>query len=156
MAEVLTTGEEMIGAALRKKVIASVFAVIEGALLGEVSLSIAFVSDEAMCELNRRFRGKSGSTDVLTFCASGFESLQKPVLGEIVISLVSAQMQASEFGHSLAEEIAALVAHGLCHLLGLDHEKGEAEASMQTQCEMTFLSSANISPQIALCGRLLN
>jgi len=153
MAEVSISGEELIESATRKSVIDALMAVVQGARLGEVCVSFAFVSDETMRELNKRFRGKASSTDVLSFCASGPELSPMPDLGEVIISLNYAQKQAIEFGHSLAEEIAALVAHGLCHLLGLDHEKSEAEAQMQMQCEMTFLDSANVSPQIALCGR---
>ncbi len=130
--------------------------VIDAAQTGELSLEVAFVDDTQIKKLNANFAGKDASTDVLTFCAHKGEHMPglENILGEIIISLDKAKAQAKEFKHSLKEEVAALVAHGLCHLLGLDHEKSDQQANIQAQCEMTFLDCADISPQIALCGRV--
>jgi probable rRNA maturation factor len=96
-------------------------------------VSIAFVEDEAMTELNKRFRGKKKTTDVLTFPAD--DSYNEPSatgrpLGDIVISVDQARRQAADEKHSLAVEIRYLVVHGLLHALGYDHEtdKGEMNA----------------------------
>jgi len=84
-------------------------------------LSIAFVDDEAMRELNRRFRRKNKTTDVLTFPGDA------PLLGEIVISVDQARRQATDEKHSLATEVRYLILHGILHALGYDHEKDDGE-----------------------------
>jgi probable rRNA maturation factor len=96
-------------------------------------VSIAFIDDDAMTELNKKFRGKKKTTDVLTFRAD--DSYNEPSatgrpLGDIVISVDQARRQAADEKHSLATEIRYLVVHGLLHALGYDHEtdKGEMNA----------------------------
>ncbi|MEA2465448.1 MAG: putative rRNA maturation factor [Acidobacteriota bacterium] len=96
-------------------------------------VSIAFVDDDAMTELNKKFRGKKKTTDVLTFRAD--DSYNEPSasgrpLGDIVISVDQARRQAADEKHSLATEIRYLVVHGVLHALGYDHEadKGEMNA----------------------------
>ena len=93
-------------------------------------VSIAFVDDDAMTELNSRFRAKKKTTDVLTFPAD--DSYNEPSakgrpLGDIVISVDQARRQAADEKHSLATEIRYLVVHGLLHALGYDHEKDKGE-----------------------------
>ena len=93
-------------------------------------VSIAFVDDDAMTELNARFRAKKKTTDVLTFPAD--DSYNEPSakgrpLGDIVISVDQARRQAADEKHSLAAEIRYLVVHGLLHALGYDHEKDKGE-----------------------------
>jgi probable rRNA maturation factor len=87
-------------------------------------LSIAFVDDESMRELNRKFRRKNKTTDVLTFPGDA------PLLGEIVISVEQARRQAADEKHSLATEVRYLILHGILHAMGYDHEtdKGEMNA----------------------------
>ncbi len=92
--------------------------------------SIAFVDDEAMRELNKRFRGKDKTTDVLTFPAD--DSYGDPTehgrpLGDIVICVDQARTQAVEEKHSLATEIRFLIVHGVLHALGHDHETDQGE-----------------------------
>ena len=97
-------------------------------------VSIAFVDDETMTGLNRKFRKKNRTTDVLTFPAD--DSYIDPSaatgrpLGDIVISLDQARRQATDERHSLATEIRYLILHGILHALGYDHEtdKGEMNA----------------------------
>ena len=84
-------------------------------------LSIAFVGDESMRELNRKFRRKNKTTDVLTFPGDG------PLLGEIVISVDQARRQAAGEKHSLATEVRYLILHGILHALGYDHETDNGE-----------------------------
>jgi probable rRNA maturation factor len=78
-------------------------------------LSIAIVDDATMKALNRRFRHKNKTTDVLTFP------------DEIVISLDQARRQARHERHSLATEVRYLIAHGVLHALGYDHERDDGE-----------------------------
>jgi len=80
-------------------------------------VAIAFVSDDAMRRLNRDFRRKDKTTDVLTF--PGDEPTH---LGDIVISIDQAKRQARDEKHSLATEVRYLIVHGVLHSLGYDHE----------------------------------
>ena len=93
-------------------------------------VTIALVDDGAMTELNRRFRRKNKTTDVLTFPAD--ESYAEPSrkarpLGDIVISIDQARRQAVTEKHSLATELRYLILHGLLHALGYDHETDHGE-----------------------------
>ena len=93
-------------------------------------VSIAFIDDQAMKELNRKFRKKAKTTDVLTFPAD--DSYNEPSasgrpLGDIVISVDQARRQAADEKHSLATEIRYLVVHGVLHALGYDHETDRGE-----------------------------
>ncbi len=92
-------------------------------------VTIAFVSDRAMRELNRRWRGKRGTTDVLSFPAGQdeFERAAGATLGDVVISLERASVQAAEHGLSFEREVEQLILHGMLHLCGYDHERDDGE-----------------------------
>jgi len=92
------------------------------------SFSIAFINDARMKQLNSTFRGKDGTTDVLSFPfeAQPFEP-DSNELGDIVISAEQAQKQAAENGLSLEGEIKQLILHGVLHLCGYDHETDSGE-----------------------------
>lgn len=91
-------------------------------LLGEVS--ILLTTDAAMQELNRAFRRKNKSTDVLSFPALSLGLPGEPALaGDLAISLDIAGAQATALGHPLATEVKILLLHGLLHLAGFDHEQ---------------------------------
>jgi rRNA maturation RNase YbeY len=91
---------------------------------------VLIVGDRAMRTLNREYRGKDRTTDVLSFPMreGAHMRLQPHLLGDIVISLPMAERQAREAGASLREEVDRLLVHGFLHLLGYDHERGSAEA----------------------------
>jgi probable rRNA maturation factor len=84
-------------------------------------VSIAFVDDDAMASLNRKFRHKNRTTDVLTFPGDD------RFLGDIVISIDQARRQAAEEKHSTATEVRYLILHGILHALGHDHETDQGE-----------------------------
>ena len=92
-------------------------------------VTIAFVSDRAMRELNRRWRGKRGTTDVLSFPAGQdeFERAAGETLGDVVISVERAGRQAAEQGLSFEREVEQLILHGMLHLCGYDHERDDGE-----------------------------
>jgi probable rRNA maturation factor len=92
-------------------------------------VTVVFVSDRAMRELNRRWRGKRGTTDVLSFPAEQdeFERAEGSTLGDVVISVEQAARQAAEQGAELDEEVSQLILHGVLHLCGYDHETDEGE-----------------------------
>lgn len=95
----------------------------------EAEVSLMLCSDAVIHPLNRDYRGKDKPTDVLSFAQGDGQIIGDPnVLGDVVISITTAQRQADERGHDLAREVRVLLVHGLCHLLGYDHiEDDEAE-----------------------------
>lgn len=96
-------------------------------LLGaEGEASVVFVSDEKIRELNRTYRGVDRATDVLSFSLEG-DAGSHGVIGDVYISLDTAEKQAKEFAVSLEEELLRLLIHGLLHLAGHTHDgKGDA------------------------------
>jgi probable rRNA maturation factor len=90
------------------------------------NITVAFVSDARIRKLNREFRGKNNPTDVLSFPA-GNEEFGERSLGDIVISVQRAEVQAKENGLEFGQEIAQLILHGLLHLCGYDHETDKGE-----------------------------
>lgn len=116
-------------------------------------LSLSLVTDRAIRRLNRTWRQKDKSTDVLSFPAGklpkGVPGL-KP-LGDVVISLDTARRQAKERGRGIQEELALYLAHGVLHLLGYDHEKSAAEAKKMALMEEQLLGSGGLlhdSPEL--------
>ncbi|MBK8811762.1 MAG: rRNA maturation RNase YbeY [Acidobacteria bacterium] len=91
------------------------------------SAVIALVSDRKMRGLNRDFRGKDATTDVLSFPFEPDEFDSGDNLGDIVISVEQAARQATENGLDLESEIKQLILHGVLHLCGYDHETDDGE-----------------------------
>ena len=87
------------------------------------SLAVCLVSDRRMRSLNRSFRGRDSTTDVLSFSAGAapYGGAEQP-LGDIVISVPTALRQAEKARHPLVVELMVLALHGYLHLLGHDHE----------------------------------
>ena len=92
---------------------------------GHSSFAVRFVGDRAMRALNRDFRGKDATTDVLSF--PGGPTPDGNHLGDVVISVPQAERQAAEAGHSTARELRTLLLHGVLHCLGHDHERDGGE-----------------------------
>lgn len=94
----------------------------------ESELSILLTGDEEIHRLNQSYRQRDRPTDVLSFSQrEGDFPAPAEVLGDVVISIDTANRQALERGHPLEAEILELLAHGLLHLLGYDHEISAAE-----------------------------
>lgn len=87
-------------------------------------LTVLLVSDSRIRALNRRFLGRDHPTDVLAFPAGG------GYLGDVVVSVARARVQARAAGHPAGSEVAFLAAHGTLHLLGYDDTTPAARASM--------------------------
>jgi len=108
--------------------------------LGEsCELAVVVSDDDALSDLNLRFRGIRGPTDVLSFPddtrgpLSGGVAGYPRYLGDIVISLDRARVQAAEAGGSLNDELQVLTVHGVLHLLGYDHEDAHDKETMWAQ-----------------------
>lgn len=132
-----------------KKTIEKMFEIAEQVLkenFKEVNLSINFVSEEKIKQLNKDFRNVDRVTDVLSFpnlnkkvdqALKEFEQEKDEYgilfLGDIIICKKVAYKQAKEYGHSKKREVCFLALHGLLHLLGYDHiEKKDEEIMMKT------------------------
>jgi probable rRNA maturation factor len=87
------------------------------------SVTVAFVSDKKIRELNRQFRQIDKATDVLSFPGDSSDG----EMGDIAISIETAARQAKQSGLTLDGEIAQLLLHGLLHLSGYDHETDNGE-----------------------------
>jgi probable rRNA maturation factor len=98
--------------------------------LPDAEVSVLLIGDRAMRTLNRQYRGKDRTTDVLSFPLreGKFYRVQHHLLGDIVISVPAAARQAQAAGEALHDEIDRLLVHGFLHLLGYDHERGGVEA----------------------------
>lgn len=119
------------------------------ALDGSVEVSVALVDDETIADLNARFRGKAGPTDVLSFSMDEPPSTQPGetvLLGEIVISVPRALAQAREYGHSFEREVAYLAVHGCLHLVGYDHEDEQARRVMREKEEAALQGVGLVRP----------
>lgn len=101
-------------------------------------VSVTFVSNERIHEINREYRDKDAPTDVISFAMEELgegeieligEELPR-VLGDIIISIPKAEEQAKEYGHSFIRELGFLSVHGFLHLLGYDHMEKEEEEKM--------------------------
>lgn len=97
------------------------------------SLTIAVVGDGRMRSLNKSYRGKNRTTDVLSFSYLDQQRVRppQPIEGDIIISLPVAIRQAKAVGHSLENELNRLFVHGLLHLAGYDHEVEKDERVMR-------------------------
>ncbi len=106
----------------------------------ESELSILLVDDKKMTELNTSYRGKNKTTNVLSFPMLDDEiSVGPQLLGDIVISLDTAAREAASADKNLFDHVTVLLVHGLVHLLGYDHERGDAEAKKMTARETELL-----------------
>ncbi len=98
-------------------------------------ISVSFVTQEQIQNLNRDFRNKDSVTDVLSFPLKGDDYDINPangcaMLGDVIICVKRAGEQAKVFGHSLLYEITFLTVHSVLHLLGFDHVKEDDEKIM--------------------------
>lgn len=111
-------------------------ATVEG--IEEAEVSVTFVTNEAIHEINREYRDKDQPTDVISFALEemGEDEVQiigegmPRVLGDIIISTDRTREQAEEYGHSFERELGFLAVHGFLHLLGYDHMNEADEKEM--------------------------
>ncbi|TFJ94083.1 rRNA maturation RNase YbeY [Lentibacillus salicampi] len=115
-----------------------VFAAEKEAVASQAEVSVSFVSNPEMKEINRNYRQQDRPTDVISFAMQEKISDEVDIIGEdpplvlgdIVISVDKASEQAEEYGHSLERELGFLTVHGFLHLLGYDHMNKEDETQM--------------------------
>ena len=113
-------------------------------------VSVTFVDNQQIAQLNGEYRNKPQPTDVLSFPLGEDDTYdidpetETLLLGDIVISLERAMEQAEMYGHSLQREVAFLTVHSMYHLLGYDHENGGREAAIMREKEETVLAKLGL------------
>jgi probable rRNA maturation factor len=108
-------------------------------------LSILLTDDAGIHRLNRDFRNKDRPTDVLAFAQREGRLAAGDLLGDVVISIPTAARQASAQGHELLAEVSMLLAHGILHLLGWDHETAAEDRRMRAETAR-LCAAASASP----------
>ena len=128
--------------AVDEKILAEILRAADtvGKLYGveNAELSVTLTTDEKIHALNKKYRGIDRPTDVLSFA---FRESDEPeilgetveILGDIIISIERAEIQAADFGHSFLREIIFLEVHGLLHLLGYDHIEDADRVEMEAE-----------------------
>ncbi|WP_416149321.1 rRNA maturation RNase YbeY [Salipaludibacillus sp. HK11] len=106
----------------------------------ESELSVTFVTDERIQEINKQYRDKNQPTDVLSFALNEGDEIinseEMPnLLGDIIISIPRAEFQATDYGHDFQRELCFLAVHGFLHLMGYNHDTELNESDMFTKQE---------------------
>lgn len=124
-------------------------------LEADTEVSLLLVDDTEIKNLNRDYRGKDCATDVLSFpLEEAVEGEFEPavvggpavrMLGDIVISVETAEAQAKAYGHSFEREMTFLLVHGMLHLLGYDHERDAAAEKIMRAEEKRILAALGSS-----------
>ena len=114
-------------------------------------VSVVFVHDDQIKTINKKYRGKNESTDVLTFVMND-ELPSNFLLGEIIISTDTAKFDANELNISLTQEYLWLLTHGFLHLAGFDH-LSEQDGSIMKDHENRLLQNLNLCGGIYQYGK---
>jgi probable rRNA maturation factor len=134
MLEVVLDNDVALATAMRTRLRREVARMVRAAALHDAKpayeVALRLCGDAAIHELNRAWRGKDQPTDVLAFAQREAASADAALLGDLVISIDTAKRQAKR---GLYKELLHLASHGLCHLLGYDHDDDEQEATMNAR-----------------------
>lgn len=113
-------------------------------------VSVTLCDNAYIKKLNKKYRNKDSATDVLSFPLYDFSSEElfgnqdTVPLGDIVISIERAKVQAKELGNTFLTEIAFLAIHSTLHLLGYDHERGAEDEEAQCSAQREIISTIEI------------
>lgn len=145
-ADICTEGIRLTGRGVSRQYLTRLAARIGGlAGAGDAHVTIVVTGDAYMRNLNRDYRKKDRTTDVISFAAreapfpgerGGIEDL-----GEIYLCLNQAERQAEEYGVTLREEVARLLIHGYLHLVGYDHERSKRAATIMERKEASIMEA---------------
>ena len=117
---------------------------------GDYEVSVSFLDNPQIQQLNAEYRNKNTATDVLSFPLSEngtFDQNRETgsyMLGDIAISVPKVYEQAERYGHSVQREFAYLTVHSMLHLLGYDHEQGGISAVRMREKEELVLASLGL------------
>ena len=109
----------------------------------DYEISVSFVTNDEIRELNSQFRNIDKETDVLSFPFEDEFETGIRILGDIVLSVEKAMDQAEEFGHTVERELAYLTAHSTLHLMGYDHMNDD-DKSIMRQKEKAIMKALQI------------
>ena len=115
-------------------------------------LSLEIVGDVRMRRLNRLFRQRDKTTDVLAFATREGPGPPSALLGDVVISLPQAIRQSRRHQRGVDYELVVLLIHGILHLCGYDHERSEREARRMTRRERAVLRDVGRIPRLLVSG----
>lgn len=125
---------------------------------GPIELGMRVTDDATLHQLNRDYRGVDAPTDVLSFPDDEQDDEVHPsfvrppdaprYLGDLAISYERVLAQAAEYGHSRDRELAFLTVHGVLHLLGYDHELGEAETAAMRAREEAVMQQIGLPREL--------
>jgi len=120
-------------AQVRKRVVAMLCALDRA----DAELSVMLVDDAMIRSLNGKYRGIDAATDVLAFpmLEGDFAGIHPQMLGDVVISIPTAARQAKAVGQSVLAEVTHLLAHGLLHLVGYDHDTRNKRRAMMIETQ---------------------
>jgi probable rRNA maturation factor len=121
--------------------------VLEGETKKGATLSIAFVERSLMRQLNRKYRGKDRSTDVLAFPEQQLFRTPPGIptdLGEVILSLRDVKENAKRFHVPIEQELARILIHGILHILGYEHEKSKKEAKRMFAKQEYYLEQLHL------------
>lgn len=127
-------------------------------LKGNYEVSLSFVDDEDIRDINLRFRNKDSKTDVLSFPLFSEDEIKEVIvtsertldfsenvmLGDIIISVPTALSQAKEYNHSIERELCFLSCHSILHLLGYDHDTKERTEAMEAM-QRTIMDKVGVT-----------
>ncbi|MFP4668659.1 MAG: rRNA maturation RNase YbeY [Desulfosalsimonas sp.] len=133
--EVLITNRQNLFRISEESIRSTASALLEALGKTGAELSLLIVDDEQIAEINKTYLGRTGPTNVIAFPMgdSGFAGIQPELLGDVVISVETADREASDAGYLMEERFTELLIHGILHLLGYDHETNEQDAKQMNE-----------------------
>ena len=126
------------------KTLAKTFSNPKALVFEQGIINLKFVQAAEMRKLNNSYSGQDYATDVLSFNYQESSKFQSDELGDIVVNLDQAKVQASQYGLSLNEELANLIVHGVLHIFGHDHAT-KSEQSQMENLHNQILKEARVS-----------
>ena len=129
--------------------------------LAAKSVSLVLMDDQAISAYNQQYRGRSGPTNVLSFPAGGHgddpaAEVFRQELGDILISVETAEQEAARAGKTLDERLTELVIHGLLHLHGYDHERSDEESRLMWKREQQLMEHIQNSGRTTMVKLAVN
>jgi probable rRNA maturation factor len=131
-------------------------AMLSAVQMAEYELSIVLMNDNQIKELNRLYRRKNRPTDVLAFSQreGRYGARAGTLLGDVAVSVPTARRQARARAATLRDELTMLVAHGLLHLLGWDHQTDAADRRMRKETERLCAAAGEALRRARLKGKI--
>lgn len=132
----------------RAEILRRIRAMISLLQLQKKEISFVLTDDESVHRLNKLYRGKDRPTDVLAFAMQEGEhaTVAGPLLGDVIVSVSTARRQALSRRVALVDEVTMLLAHGLLHLLGWDHETAAKDRRMRAETARLCAAAAPRKP----------